>query len=83
MVLFSPKLDESARAFETVVFFSRPKDSFTLNIKLLSNEYSCKMKVLTDEVEHRPLTEMPSSLGTHTTPHPPQVLDTCYSVSAD
>ena len=24
MVLFSPKLDDSARAFETVVFFSRP-----------------------------------------------------------
>ena len=24
-VLFSPKLDDSARAFETVVFFSRPK----------------------------------------------------------
>ena len=29
-VLFSPKLDDSARAFETVVFFSRPKDSSTL-----------------------------------------------------
>ena len=28
MVLFSPKLDDSARAFETVVFFSRPKDAF-------------------------------------------------------
>ena len=29
MVLFSPKLDDSARAFETAVSFSRPKDSFT------------------------------------------------------
>lgn len=28
MVLFSPKLDDSAKAFETIVFFSRPKDSF-------------------------------------------------------
>ena len=27
-VLFSLKLDDSARAFETIVFFSRPKDSF-------------------------------------------------------
>ena len=33
MVLFSPKLDDSARAFETVVFFSRPKDSFTMHTR--------------------------------------------------
>ena len=32
VVLFSPKLDDSARAFETVVFFSRPKDSFNADI---------------------------------------------------
>ena len=29
MVLFSPKLDDSARASETAVSFSRPKASFT------------------------------------------------------
>jgi len=27
-----PKLDDSARAFETVVFFSRPKDSLNADI---------------------------------------------------
>ena len=30
-VLFSPKLDDSAKAFETGVFFSRPTDSFRAN----------------------------------------------------
>ena len=34
MVLFSPKLDDSARAFETIVFFSRPKDSLRRKTKL-------------------------------------------------
>ena len=38
--MFSPKLDDSARAFETVVFFSRPKDSFSTYPPNNVNEYS-------------------------------------------
>ena len=43
-VLFSPKSDDSARAFETVVFFSRPKDSFMedLQMKKTNNRFYLK-----------------------------------------
>ena len=33
LVLSSPKLDNSARTFETVVLFSRPKESFNVYSK--------------------------------------------------
>ena len=33
----SPKLDDSARAFETVVFFSRPQDSFIADPEIMKN----------------------------------------------
>ena len=36
-VLFSPQLDDSARAFETIVFFSRPKDSFIPDPEIIRN----------------------------------------------
>ena len=36
-VLFSPKLDDSERAFETVVFFSMPKDSFIPDPEIIKN----------------------------------------------
>ena len=36
-VLFSLKLDDSARAFETIVFFSRPKDSFIPDPEIIRN----------------------------------------------
>ena len=38
--MFSPKLDDSARAFETVVFFSRPIDSFSTYPLNNVNEHS-------------------------------------------
>ena len=44
-VLFSPKLDDSARAFETVVFFSRPKDSFRYKSISVSPVFYLKNKV--------------------------------------
>ena len=46
-MLFSPKLDDSAKAFETVVFFSRPKDSFSNQaISLLNSEVSMMRKAI-------------------------------------
>ena len=42
---FSPKLDDSARAFETVVFFSRPKNSFRDFVKLGVGRLKVEKKV--------------------------------------
>ena len=34
-----PKLDDSARAFETIVFFSRPEDSFRSHVNLAEEPF--------------------------------------------